>query len=83
MVAIATVSSNGSLGKLGAAGSLTHSMSDSMGQVSGAMRSRSRATKQEVAEAFISSLRARGNIDVDQPGFIDSVKGHFESLPSR
>ena len=81
MVAIASVSSNGSLGKLAP---LSYSMNATGApQLSGSVRSRSRATKLEVAEAFIGNLRTRANIDVDQPGFIESIKDHFESLPSR
>ena len=42
-----------------------------------------RATKGEVADAFIANLRERGGIDVDAPGFAESIKLHFETLPSR
>lgn len=82
MVAIAlpTINSNGSLGKLAP---FSQAMS---GPVSGLQPSgslRTKISKLEVAEAFLTNLRARGSIDVDQPGFIDSIKGHFDSLPSR
>lgn len=39
--------------------------------------------KAEVAEAFVTNLRARGGVDVDSEGFIESIKEHFLSLPSR
>lgn len=42
-----------------------------------------RRTKQEVAEALLANLRARGSVDVDSDGFADAIKQHFESLPSR
>ena len=51
------------------------------GRVGGAMRMR--ATKAEMADAFLANLRARKDIDVDQDGFAAAIKGHFESLPSR
>lgn len=39
--------------------------------------------RQDALESFLTSLRAKGVIDVDQPGFIESVREHFELLPSR
>lgn len=48
------------------------------------MRTRQlKASKQDVAEAFLDNLRARGDIDVEQDGFTESIKEHFEGLPSR
>lgn len=71
-------------GSLGQIPILSCSMSASGGaQLAGGIRTRMKATKGEVAEAFISNLRDRGNINVDQPGFIESIRQHFEALPSR
>ncbi len=39
--------------------------------------------RQDALESFLTSLRAKGVIDVDQPGFVESVREHFELLPSR
>ena len=39
--------------------------------------------KSEVVEAFLTNLRNRGNIDVDEPGFVEGIKEHFATLPSR
>jgi hypothetical protein len=39
--------------------------------------------KSEVAEAFLANLRGRDNINVDEPGFAESIRQHFDSLPSR
>lgn len=86
MVAIATLARNGSNGSVGKHISPSSSgMSSGLArQPSGSMRTRQlKATKQDVAEAFLDNLRARGDIDVEQDGFIESIKEHFESLPSR
>ena len=42
-----------------------------------------RRSKQEIADQFLANLRARGNLDVDAPGFTDDLRAHFENLPSR
>jgi hypothetical protein len=42
-----------------------------------------RRTKQEVSDAFIARLQARGDVDVSAPGFIESICQHFERLPTR
>eukprot|EP00201_Polytomella_parva_P019299 CAMPEP_0175057736 /NCGR_PEP_ID=MMETSP0052_2-20121109/11433_1 /TAXON_ID=51329 ORGANISM="Polytomella parva, Strain SAG 63-3" /NCGR_SAMPLE_ID=MMETSP0052_2 /ASSEMBLY_ACC=CAM_ASM_000194 /LENGTH=555 /DNA_ID=CAMNT_0016322989 /DNA_START=154 /DNA_END=1821 /DNA_ORIENTATION=+ len=42
-----------------------------------------RKTKLEVAEAFIAQLAQRGDVDINAPGFIQSIKEHFERLPTR
>lgn len=39
--------------------------------------------RQEALESFLATLRNRGTFDIEQPGFIDSIKEHFEQLPSR
>jgi len=86
MVAVATLTRNGSSGSIGKYISPTSSgMSSGLARpTSGSMRTRQlKASKQDVAEAFLDNLRARGDIDVEQDGFIESVKEHFESLPSR
>lgn len=88
MVAIATLTrngSNGSLGKYISPSSSGKSMSSGLArQTSGSMRTRQlKASKQDVAEAFLDNLRARGDIDVEQDGFTESIKEHFEGLPSR
>lgn len=43
-------------------------------------RSNARA---DALESFLASLRAKNMIDVDQPGFVESMREHFELLPSR
>ena len=86
MVAIATLNRNGSNGSVGKYISPSSSgMSTGLArQPSGSMRTRQlKAPKQDVAEAFLDNLRARGDIDVEQDGFTESIKEHFESLPSR
>lgn len=40
-------------------------------------------SKQEVCEAFIKNLLERGDVNVEQPGFLDGVRAHFEKLPTR
>lgn len=42
-----------------------------------------RASKTEIADAFIRSLRERGGLDVDAPGVAAAIKDHFRLLPSR
>lgn len=42
-----------------------------------------RRTKQEVSDAFIARLQARGDVDVSAPGFVESICQHFERLPTR
>ena len=39
--------------------------------------------RQDALESFLTSLRAKGVIDVDQLGFAESIREHFELLPSR
>lgn len=85
MVAIATVTRSGSTGSVGKQFSpAAHGMSSGLApQLSGSIRSRTKATKQEVAEVFLANLRARGDIHVDEEGFVEGIKEHFEGLPSR
>ena len=85
MVAIATVTRSGSNGSIGKHFSpAVHGMSSGLApQISGSIRSRTKATKQEVAEVFLANLRARGDIHLDEEGFVESIKEHFEGLPSR
>lgn len=40
-------------------------------------------TKNEVYNEFIDRLVGRGDVDVHSPGFTDSLKQHFERLPTR
>lgn len=42
-----------------------------------------RRTKQEVSDAFIARLQARGDVDVSAPGFLEGICSHFERLPTR
>lgn len=65
------------------ASTLAEQINSPAGQISSQRSMRTKATKQEVAESFIANLRARRDIDVDQNGFIQAIKDHFESLPSR
>ncbi|KAG1662429.1 hypothetical protein FOA52_004010 [Chlamydomonas sp. UWO 241] len=39
--------------------------------------------KNEVFEAYINALSARGDIDTAAPGFVESLRNHFELLPTR
>lgn len=49
----------------------------------GTSYNRRQMARQEALESFLSTLRSRGTVDVDQPGFIDSMKEHFDMLPSK
>jgi len=49
----------------------------------GSMLMRRQNARQDALDSFLSTLRSRGTIDVDQDGFIDSMREHFELLPSR
>lgn len=42
-----------------------------------------RRDKSAIANAYIERLRERGDVDVDAPGFVESIKQHFERLPTR
>jgi hypothetical protein len=42
-----------------------------------------RRTKAAICEEFVAKLRKRGDVEVDAPGFSQSVRRHFELLPSR
>ena len=46
-------------------------------------RGRQSMARQDALDSFIATLRGRGTIDVDQPGFVEGVREHFEMLPSR
>lgn len=49
----------------------------------GNIMTRRQTARQDALDSFIAALRSRGTIDVDQPGFIEGMKEHFELLPSR
>ena len=82
-----TSSSHGSIGKLSSPigfNGMSSGLSPQLSQGNGSSASfRRKTTKLEVAEAFISNLRSRGDIDIQQDGFLESIKEHFEGLPSR
>lgn len=40
-------------------------------------------TKGDACERFLINLRELAEVDVDEPGFIEGVKQHFQSLPTR
>jgi len=42
-----------------------------------------RKTKSEVVEAYIAKLSDRGDVDVSAPGFLESIRRHFDKLPTR
>lgn len=42
-----------------------------------------RATRNDIVEAFISNLRARGTIDLESPGILVGIREHFQHLPTR
>lgn len=42
-----------------------------------------RPGKHEVCEAFITQLRQRGDIEVEAPGLLNSIREHFSRLPTR
>lgn len=86
------VSSPGSApSPLFASGSVPHSLSAGLGNMSGALPpagaplasqgSLRRRSKLEIAEVFLANLRARG-MEVDA-ALADELRSHFESLPSR
>jgi hypothetical protein len=90
MVAIANVARTGSKDSLGkslspsvSGVSMSSGLTPQLQQGTIRATARTRATKQEVAEAFLANLRARKDIDVDQDGFAQAIKDHFEGLPSR
>lgn len=49
----------------------------------GVIMLRRQTARQDALDSFIAALRARGTIDVDQPGFVEGMREHFELLPSR
>lgn len=65
------------------AGHLVLAASDGRKDMTSMSLSMRRRTKQEVCENFIENLRERGDIDVQSPNFIDSIRQHFEKLPTR
>lgn len=86
------VSSPGSAASpLFASGSVPHSLSAGLGNMSGALPpagaplvsqgSLRRRSKLEIADHFLANLRSRG-MEVD-PALTDELRSHFESLPSR
>ena len=48
-----------------------------------AFSSHRRRSKGDVCNAFLAKLCERGDIDVNAPGFLESIQQHFERLPSR
>ncbi|CAL8461912.1 g1443 [Coccomyxa elongata] len=42
-----------------------------------------RKSKQQVCEAFLQNLRDKKNFDLDAPGFVEGIKQHFQTLPTR
>lgn len=40
-------------------------------------------TKMDLCEKFITSLKEREDVDVDEPGFAEGVRDHFKLLPTR
>lgn len=42
-----------------------------------------RKTKGEVVEAYLAQLSVRGDVDVSAPGFLESIRRHFDKLPTR
>lgn len=40
-------------------------------------------TKNEVCDSYIAKLVEREDIDVSTPGFIESIRQHFDKLPTR
>jgi hypothetical protein len=70
-------------GSLGRSPSNSRGIGAAIGTAPLPLSMRRRATKAEVVDAFLANLRARGGIDVDAPGFAESVKHHFETLPTR
>lgn len=42
-----------------------------------------RRDKAAIASAYVERLRERGDVDVDAPGFTESITQHFERLPTR
>jgi len=85
MLAVATLDSHGSHGSLGnqcsppACGMSTGVIQPA----AGLERQRGKTTKLEVADAFIANLRAKGDVAIDEEGFVESIREHFASLPSR
>lgn len=80
----------------GSLGNLTHSIGGSSLPIAYQGRSfgkrdssrgnsmlRRQTARQDALDSFIAALRARGTIDVDQPGFVEGMREHFELLPSR
>lgn len=52
--------------------------------LSSALRSSLRKrTKHELCETFLARLRESREVDVDEAGFVDSVREHFQLLPTR
>jgi hypothetical protein len=42
-----------------------------------------RRTKHEICEAYLQELKSRGDLDCSDPGFVQSVRAHFDRLPTR
>eukprot|EP00798_Chlamydomonas_sp_ICE-L_P004277 gene4277-14388_t len=40
-------------------------------------------TKKDICALYVEHLVARGGLDVESPGFIEGIKQHFDSLPTR
>jgi hypothetical protein len=42
-----------------------------------------RRTKHEICEAYLQELKSRGDLDCSDQGFVQSVRAHFDRLPTR
>lgn len=45
--------------------------------------SRRKQTKQDIVEQLLANLRQRGSINTDDPAFVEGLRAHFDTLPSR
>ena len=39
--------------------------------------------KREICDEFVQCLARRGDVNVDAPGFVESLRQHFDRLPTR
>ncbi len=42
-----------------------------------------RRTKAQICEHYIQRLRERGDLPMEQPGFVEGIRRHFDTLPTR